>query len=168
MNPYAIHAGNFVLADRLAEGGYLIIEDGRFGAWSPEAPAGIEVLELGDAWVAPGLVDTHIHGSLGHDVMDCDAGGVREVSRELARHGTTSWIPTTLTASFEETGRACASVAEAARNQEGARIQGIFLEGPFFTEKHKGAQNPKYLCDPNLDWLDAWQEQAEGDRKSVV
>ena len=169
MNPYAIHAGNFVLADRLAEGGYLIIEDGRFGAWSPEAPAGIEVLDLGDAIVAPGFVDTHIHGYVGHDVMDCDAEGVREVSRELACHGTTSWLPTTLTASFEETGSACASVAEAARNQEGARIQGIFLEGPFFTEKHKGAQNPKYLCDPNLDWLDAWQEQAEGlIRKSAL
>ena len=62
MSPYAIQAGKYVLTDRLAEGGFLVIENGRFGSWSPEAPAGVEVLELGDAWVAPGLVDTHIHG----------------------------------------------------------------------------------------------------------
>ena len=169
MSAYAVKAGGFVLADRLAEGGYLAIEDGCFGAWSNEAPEGVEILDLRDAIVAPGFVDTHIHGFAGHDVMDCDADGMRTVSRELARRGTTSWLPTTLTASFEETGRACASVAEAAHGGEGARIQGIFLEGPFFTEKHKGAQNPKYLCDPDLAWLDAWQELAEGlIRKSAL
>ena len=169
MSAYAVKAGGFVLADRLAEGGYLAIEDGCFGAWSNEAPEGVEILDLRDAIVAPGFVDTHIHGFAGHDVMDCDADGMRTVSRELARRGTTSWLPTTLTASFEETGRACASVAEAAHGCEGARIQGIFLEGPFFTEKHKGAQNPKYLCDPDLAWLDAWQELAEGlIRKSAL
>ena len=162
MSAYSVKAGGFVLADRLAEGGYLAIEDGCFGAWSNEAPEGVEILDLRDAIVAPGFVDTHIHGFAGHDVMDCDADGMRTVSRELARRGTTSWLPTTLTASFEETGRACASVAEAAHGCEGARIQGIFLEGPFFTEKHKGAQNPKYLCDPDLAWLDAWQKLAEG------
>ena len=169
MSAYSVKAGGFVLADRLAEGGYLAIEDGCFGAWSNEAPEGVEILDLRDAIVAPGFVDTHIHGFAGHDVMDCDADGMRTVSRELARRGTTSWLPTTLTASFEETGRACASVAEAAHGGEGARIQGIFLEGPFFTEKHKGAQNPKYLCDPDLAWLDAWQELAEGlIRKSAL
>ena len=169
MSAYAVKAGGFVLADRLAEGGYLAIEDGCFGAWSNEAPEGVEILDLRDAIVAPGFVDTHIHGFAGHDVMDCDADGMRTVSRELARRGTTSWLPTTLTASFEETGRACASVAEAAHGCEGARIQGIFLEGPFFTEKHKGAQNPKYLCDPDLAWLDAWQKLAEGlIRKSAL
>ncbi len=169
MSAYSVKAGGFVLVDRLAEGGYLAIEDGCFGAWSNEAPEGVEILDLRDAIVAPGFVDTHIHGFAGHDVMDCDADGMRTVSRELARRGTTSWLPTTLTASFEETGRACASVAEAAHGGEGARIQGIFLEGPFFTEKHKGAQNPKYLCDPDLAWLDAWQELAEGlIRKSAL
>ncbi len=169
MSAYAVKAGGFVLADHLAEGGYLAIEDGCFGAWSSEAPEGVEILDLRDAIVAPGFVDTHIHGFAGHDVMDCDADGMRTVSRELARRGTTSWLPTTLTASFEETGRACASVAEAAHGGEGARIQGIFLEGPFFTEKHKGAQNPKYLCDPDLAWLDAWQKLAEGlIRKSAL
>ena len=169
MSAYSVKAGGFVLADRLAEGGYLAIEDGCFGAWSNEAPEGVEILDLRDAIVAPGFVDTHIHGFAGHDVMDCDADGMRTVSRELARRGTTSWLPTTLTASFEETGRACASVAEAAHGGEGARIQGIFLEGPFFTEQHKGAQNPKYLCDPDLAWLDAWQKLAEGlIRKSAL
>ncbi len=41
---------------------------------------------------------------------------------------------------------------------QGAKIKGIFLEGPFFTEKHKGAQNTKYFCDPSVDMLKGWQK----------
>jgi N-acetylglucosamine-6-phosphate deacetylase len=90
------------------------------------------------------------------------------VCERLAAEGTTSWLATTLTASAEKTGAACASVREAYEAQKadpdfvGARTQGIFLEGPFFTEEHKGAQDPRYLIDPSLDLLDSWQEQAGG------
>ena len=85
---------------------------------------------------------------------------------ELARHGTTSWTPTTLTASIEQTRDACASVyaADEMRGPDyvGARIQGIFLEGPFFTEKYKGAQNKAYMLDPSVDVFRTWQDVAHG------
>ena len=91
--------------------------------------------------------------------------------RGILRNGVTSYLPTTLTASTEQLESACASVAEyveAGDDRPHARIQGIFLEGPFFTEKYKGAQNPAYLSAPTMEKLNAWQEAAHGLVKKIA
>ena len=173
MSTYAIHASKFLLPGCVQHGGYLTVEDGRFGVWSAEKPEGVEVLDCSGSWVAPGFVDTHIHGFYNHATDDCDAQGINASSVELARHGTTSWLPTTFTDSTERIEKACASIAAAddARGAEfvGARIQGIYLEGPFFTAAHVGAQNPAYLCDPSYEAFSAWQKAAGGRiRKSAL
>ena len=161
----AYHAARIVVPEGVATDAYLVVSDGVIEAIAHECPA-CEVVELGDAWVVPGYVDTHIHGFADHDVMDYDAAGVNAASEELARHGTTSWLATTLTASLEQTAAACASVRDARDARQpgylGARLAGIFLEGPFFCEKRKGAQNGKYLVDPDIEWLRTWQEAADG------
>ncbi|MBF0600082.1 N-acetylglucosamine-6-phosphate deacetylase [Coriobacteriaceae bacterium] len=165
---YAVVAKGFFLPGGYVEGGCVTVEGGRFGLYRAEVPSGMAVLDLGRARVAPGYVDTHIHGFLGHDVMDADAAGVGEISRGLARHGVTSWTPTTLTAPPDQVAAACRSVAEAAADGStggaagGAHIRGVFLEGPFFTEAHKGAQNPGYLLAPSIGLLEAWQEASGG------
>ena len=168
METYAIVSDELVLPSGIDGFGYLIIEDGKFGGVSIERPCGMRIVDRRGCWVAPGLVDTHIHGFAGCDVMDCDPASVDTITRELARRGTTSWLATTLTAGTDTTSDACASVARAVATQAkdadfvGARTQGIFLEGPFFTEAHKGAQNPRYLIDPDFDVLMGWQQAAEG------
>lgn len=170
MSTYAIKADTFYLPTRVAHGGYLMVEDGVFGAYVTDEPD-CEILDLAGKQVAPGFVDTHIHGFDNCDVMDCKADSVRTISRGILRNGVTSWLPTTLTATTQQLSDACASVAEAAAEPGGepmARIQGIFLEGPFFTEKHKGAQNPAYLSAPDIDTLRAWQEAAGGLIKKIA
>lgn len=165
MTRYALHAGQFVLAGALRKGGFLTIEDGRCGAWSAEAPD-CDLVDNGDAWIAPGFVDTHIHGYFGHATTDIDATGLLEAGVELARRGTTSWLPTTFTDSADRIGAACEAIADASdRHDEhplSAHIQGIYLEGPFFTMKHAGAQNPAYLIDPSTALFDTWQRKARG------
>lgn len=165
MSTYAIFADRFVLPGSVAGPGYLTIEDGRFGAYSAERPD-CEVVDCAGAWVAPGFVDTHIHGFYGHATTDNDAAGINAASAELARHGTTSWLPTTFTQGVDDLADSCAAIADAdaMRDEDfvGARIQGIFLEGPFFTEKFKGAQNPVYLIDPSVEDFDLWQQRAGG------
>lgn len=168
METFAIVSDELVLPSGIDGFGYLIIEDGKFGGVSVTKPEGMEVLDRRGCWVAPGFVDTHIHGFAGCDVMDCKPESIHTITRELTQRGTTSWLATTLTADVETTARACESVAKAVTEQDadptfvGTRTQGIFLEGPFFTEEHKGAQNPKYLIDPDIDVLHGWQNAADG------
>lgn len=166
MASFFIKADKFVLPGSVMGPGYLPIKDGIFGHYTDQVPEGVEVVDRSSCWVAPGYVDTHIHGYAGHDVMHYDAEGLNEASLALAKHGTTSWTPTTLTASVEQTERACASVLEADDSREddfmGARIQGIFLEGPFFCQKYKGAQNEAYMIDPDVDVFRRWQQAASG------
>lgn len=168
MGSFAVQSDELVLPSGIDGFGYLIIEDGVFGGVSIERPANMPIVDRTGCWVAPGFVDTHIHGFAGRDVMDCDPVSIHTITSELAKRGTTSWLATTLTASAQTTGEACASVAEAVAAQRqdpdfvGARTQGIFLEGPFFTEGHKGAQNPRYLVDPSIALLNDWQGKAQG------
>lgn len=165
MSSYAIKADKFFLPAGAAKGGYLTVSDGKFGVWSAEAPEGVEVRDYTGSWIAPGMVDTHIHGFYGHATTDNDADGVNASSLALAKHGTTSWLPTTFTQSADDLAESCAAIAKAddARGADflGARIQGIFLEGPFFTTKHVGAQNPKFLIDPSVEVFDRWQKASE-------
>lgn len=173
MSTYAIKAAKFLLPGTVMRGGYLTVEDGKFGFWSAEAPEGVEVVDYSGKWVAPGLVDTHIHGFYNHATTDCDPDGINASSRELARRGTTSWLPTTFTESVENIRAACAAIADADEKRGddfvGAHIQGIYLEGPFFTEKHVGAQNPAYLIAPSYEAFASWQEAAGGRiRKSAL
>ena len=165
MATFAISADKFVLPGATVQGGYLTIEDGVFGSWSAEKPA-CDIVEYPGAIVGPGLVDTHIHGFHNHATTDCDPAAIDDSSIALAKSGTTAWIPTTFTESVEDIERACRAIATADDRRggdfRGAHIAGIFLEGPFFTTAHVGAQNPVYLIDPTVEVFDRWQEAAGG------
>ena len=141
MSTYAIKADKFFLPAGPQLGGYLMVEDGVFGAWQADEPS-CEIKDYTGSWIAPGMVDTHIHGFYNHSTTDNDPEGIDISSTELARRGTTSWLPTTFTDGVEQIKDACAAIAQADEGRGpdfcGARIQGIYLEGPFFTMKHVG------------------------------
>lgn len=91
--------------------------------------------------VLPGFIDLHVHGGGGADVMDAD-GAVDTVARLHARHGTTSWLATTMTAPCEDIKRALLDVGRAVRERPtgAARVLGVHLEGPFLNPTRLGAQ----------------------------
>ena len=154
-----IHAKAIVLDTETVENAYLAITDqGLFGEIVKDLPAGGEVIDYSDYTLAPGLVDTHIHGYKSHDVMDNDFEGIKVMSEGLLACGVTSWLPTTLTDSVDNLNAVCKTIGDHYQEVTGAKIRGIFLEGPYFTEKHKGAQNPKYMGDPSIDQLDQWND----------
>lgn len=157
-----IHAKSIILDEKEVEKAYLEIkEDGTFGSIHFEKPDG-EIIDYSDYHLAPGLVDTHIHGYDSHDVMDNDFEGIKTMSEGLLSCGVTSWLPTTLTDSTENLDAVCETIGKHAGQESGAKIRGIFLEGPFFTEKYKGAQNPKYMSDPSIAKLDKWHSLSAG------
>lgn len=166
---YYIHADKFFLENRTEDGGYLEINDsGKFGFYYSEAekPEG-KIIEYKGKWVAPGYVDTHIHGSLKEDVMKSDWQGINKLSKGLLRAGVTSWLPTTITADSDTLTRICKMFAEHQGEEEGAKIQGLHFEGPFFTEEHAGAENPKYMIDPDIDEFNKWLKASNGMLKEI-
>ncbi|CAM4057194.1 N-acetylglucosamine-6-phosphate deacetylase [Streptococcus penaeicida] len=163
-----LKADCFFYPDQVKKAGYLKIEDGKFGQWSETEPKGADIIDYSGYQIAPGLVDTHIHGFAGADVMDNSAEGIHRMSQGLLSTGVTSFLPTTLTSSFEQLKKVSATIASVAKDVKGAKIQGIYFEGPYFTEEYKGAQNPIYMKNPRLDEFAAWQKAANGLIKKIA
>ena len=159
---YYVYAKQIVLDDQVIDKAYLTVEDGKFGPILMEEPQDAPIKDYSNSIVAPGLVDTHIHGYKSHDVMDNDFEGIKVISEGLLSCGVTSWLPTTLTSSAQLLNDVCETIGNHYQEVTGAKIRGIFLEGPFFTEKYKGAQNPKYMSDPSVEKLAKWHELSQG------
>lgn len=94
-------------------------------------------------YVYPGLFDIHCHGLIGHDTMDC--GELTEMSEYLAKKGITSWYPTTMTMDFETIEKA----VNESKSENGAKVLGFHIEGPYISPKYKGAQNEKFIKNPD-------------------
>lgn len=105
-----------------------------------------EGIDLGGRRVFAGLIDTHIHGCLGYDATE-DTDKLEEMSCFLAKNGTTSWLPTTMTMSYEMLKKA----VNRDISGKGAEVLGFHLEGPYISSKYKGAQNEKYIQSPNIE-----------------
>lgn len=164
-----IFADKFFLEGKVVGPGFLGIKDGKFGVFSANRPEEAEeIIDYAGYWIAPGLVDTHIHGFRNHDVMDNNFEGLNQISVGLLSCGVTSFLPTTLTSSIESLNNVVEMIGANYKKVQGAKIKGIFLEGPFFTEKHKGAQNTKYFCDPSVDMLKGWQKLSNDSIKKIA
>ena len=152
-------ANYIILEDKVLENYYMEVENGKIKSFSKDEPEEYE--DLGEI-IAPGLVDTHIHGYHGEDIMNAKKGAIEIISKGLLETGVTSFLPTTLTDSTEKLDEACRVVGEEYKDVSGAKVRGIFLEGPFFTEKYKGAQNEKYMSDPDIEKLKKWKDLSNG------
>ncbi|NYS49522.1 N-acetylglucosamine-6-phosphate deacetylase [Streptococcus danieliae] len=166
---YYIQADAFFYPYEKKGAGFLEIRDGRFGKWQAQRPESGEIRDYRGYWVSPGLVDTHIHGFAGVDVMDKDIDGIlTTMSEGLLRTGVTSFLPTTLTADTGDLRQVAEQIGARYQEAKGAKIQGIYFEGPYFTEEFKGAQNPAYMKDPSLEEFHDWQQAAQGQIKKIA
>ena len=128
------------------------VEDGKFTEILTTVPdeAGVD---LEGRYVIPGLIDVHNHGNSGADFSDGDYEGLVKMARYLAKAGVTSFAPASMTLPYEVLEKAFATAVRIREEQPHgcARLMGIQMEGPFFSEKKKGAQNGAYLKTPDFD-----------------
>ena len=132
-------------------GGFAVDENGCFqNVLSADIPA--DAVDLQGATVIPGLVDVHIHGAMGYDFSDGDAAGVQAMAAYLGKEGITSFAPASMTLPYETLEKAYAVAADFTKTAPAgcARLMGIHMEGPYFSEKKKGAQNGAYLKNPDF------------------
>ncbi len=122
-----------------------------------------------NAIVLPGFIDQHIHGAGGSDGMDGTVEDIAIIAKTVAAEGTTSFLVTTMTQSEENITKAMEAVKSyrEADSDEGARVVGIHLEGPFIAAAHKGAQPLEYVKAPDIATFDKYNE-ASGNAIKIV
>ena len=120
------------------------------------APAGADIIDAAGGYVAPGLVDIHIHGYLGEDTSDAKREGIKKMAYGVAENGVTAFLPTTMTvakAEIEAALDAVRSLKEESRTWDGAEIIGVHAEGPFINPSKKGAQAEENILTPDADFI---------------
>ncbi len=131
--------------------------------------AGLDPVELGDrdAVIAPPLFDIQVNGAYGINLQgqEVSTEDVRALSRRLAAHGVSHWIPTLITGSYEDMAHGCRVLAEALDDPDlGEAVPGIHLEGPYISpvDGPRGAHPKAHVRAPDFDEFRRWHDAAKG------
>ena len=147
----AIVNGRIVAPHAVIRGKVLLYDERVIGIVDPgETPEGVETLDAKGNYVIPGLVDMHIHGYMGEDASDGSFEGLKTMARGVAKNGVTSFLPTTMTVSYDELRLAFSQIRRAMEESrldswDGAAVVGANAEGPFINITKKGAQAGEHV-----------------------
>lgn len=149
--------------------GQKIIQVGSMDDFKPTSDK--EILKMDTSYsLIPGMIDLHIHGANGADVMDGSNEALHTMATALPKEGTTSFLATTMTTAKHDIENALKNIAAYVPNQQpgSAEIVGAHLEGPFLSPKRAGAQHPDNIIEPNVDLFKSWQELSGNNIKLVT
>ncbi|NFO13917.1 N-acetylglucosamine-6-phosphate deacetylase [Clostridium botulinum] len=144
---------NIIYLDKI-EKGSVIIQDGKIKKINPSNFTNNEINQIIDAkglYLSPGFIDAHIHGAGGCDTMDGTIDSINTIAKTIAKHGTTSFVPTTMTVSISDINKSMRVIKLLKeKGSKGAHVLGAHLEGPFINPNAIGAQNPDYILPPSI------------------
>ncbi len=140
----------------------LYMENGRIAA-APADHVPVQPVDMGGAYLLPGLIDIHTHGCFGVDVNAADRAGYEKISRFAASQGTAGFLCSILTDTVEQTEQCIRIAVDAIEHPlPGARLLGIHLEGPFLSPAYKGAMPEHLLRQGDAALFRRYQELAGG------
>jgi N-acetylglucosamine-6-phosphate deacetylase len=137
---------------QVIEHGTILVKNGKITAITEENIENNEVpvIDAAGKYVSPGFIDIHVHGGGGHDFMDNTVSAFLEIAQLHARHGTTSFTPTTLSCEKDALLQTLKLYEQAhAINSNGAQFIGMHIEGPYFSMNQRGAQDSRYIHLPD-------------------
>lgn len=158
----AIVGGKIILKDSIVENCALLYTD-KIESLIPKnlVPKNTQIIDANGGYVAPGLIDLHIHGYLSKDVCDGEKESIRTISKGLLANGVTGYLPTTMTEDMSIIRKAletCRLLKEESKNWDGSIILGCHAEGPFISESKKGAQDAKYILKPDASFVKEYKD----------
>ena len=156
-----------VSGETVIEDGYLEILDKKIHKIGKSPYQGKEGCLDGKGLIAmPGFIDIHIHGSAGIDFMDASEEEVETVANSLYQEGVTTFMATTLTSDFESLKRVCETIKKV--KDRIPSLGGIHFEGPYISEKYKGAQNEAFIRNPDIKEFEKLQEASGGNVRYIT
>lgn len=152
--------GNVVLPDKVIKNGQLVIENGLISyTGKPRKEKYDDVSEIFEAkkgYIWPGLIDIHVHGSGGYDVMDGTGKSFSGMAKSLLQSGVTGFLATTITSSRGQLTDVLAKIAKWESSIGESELIGVHIEGPWISRAFKGAHYQGYIRPPKASdakWL---------------
>lgn len=150
--------GKIVLENQILENKVLLFDEKIIDIVN-EAPKNCEIIDANGNYVCPGLIDIHIHGNMGKDTMDGTDDAICTIAKSIARHGVSSFLPTTMTMDEKSITGALDTIKKYMdKDTKGAQVIGTHLEGPFINKDYKGAQNEKFIVAPTYEFIDKYKD----------
>jgi N-acetylglucosamine-6-phosphate deacetylase len=156
-----IYGGTILTPDETLPDHTLVIEAGHIVGLEPglhpiSAGAHERIMHADGLWVAPGLIDLHVHGSAGSDTMDATPAALAAMSTFFIKHGVTAYLPTTITGPSAAIQAAITNVECTPQPEDGGQHLGVHLEGPYLSPAQRGAQPEEFLRQPDPGEYDSW------------
>jgi N-acetylglucosamine-6-phosphate deacetylase len=146
--------GRIITPKGIINGGSILLQEGKIADIS-EQDIYVEDATIWNAngkYISPGFIDIHVHGGGGHDFMDNSLTAFLEIAKTHAKYGTTALCPTTLSCEKDDLIDTLRLYRLAEKhNSMGADFIGMHIEGPYFSMNQRGAQDPRYIRDPNRE-----------------
>ncbi len=169
MTPICLYNGTVMTGFAVMEHCAVLIEDGKIADVFSKRRfdqkhfgADVKIIDAGGAYIAPGLVNTHIHGFGGFGTDDSSTDSVIEMSKLLAESGVTAFNPTLYPSEPKAMLEAVANVSAAIGKESGAQIMGLHLEGPFISPERLGVQKPETVSPVDMGFMEQLWEASNG------
>ena len=164
-----LHNGTLLTGFSKMENCAVLIEDGKIADVFSERrflqkkfDTSVRIFDVEEAYIAPGFIDTHIHGFKGHGTDNCSVEAMVEMSKDLAEYGVTAFNPTLYPAPEEDMTHSIKEIVKAMGKENGAHIMGIHMEGPFISPDKLGVQRPETVCAVDMDLMERFWQASEG------
>ena len=144
-----------IITDKEVLVGYNLLFGKKIIRVNRELPIWAKVIDAKGLYLSAGFIDIHIHGSAGFDVMDATPEALSAIAKSILQTGTTSFLATTMTMSKEAIQEAL-TVVKNHKHEDGAKVLGVHLEGPFINETKHGAQNPEFIQKPSFELVEPY------------
>jgi len=177
MSTFLLHTARTLTPTTEIPDAGILVRDGVIAAIGPREgmslPAGAQEISAAEQTAVPGFIDVHIHGAGGHDVMEGTDEALAAVARTLARHGTTSLVATTVTASLDDTCRSVEGIARFITQQlktddARAEVLGVHYEGPFLNKARRGVHPTESIQLPSIELLERLLQAASGNARILT